>query len=177
VTDPREAPDEPAEGEAVVPGGVTRPWRGTLGDDETGDALVFLPGQADIQRTLRLLQERGIWRQPAELDVDMREAGHEAVEAYRSDTLSSLLTWSLLALVLALVLAVYIWLVIRPDPELILTGWVATLVVAFYLGSRVARELFYGYDRVRNRRAMEATPPPPGQPRGGARDYASKAAA
>jgi hypothetical protein len=65
---------------------------------------------------------------------------------------------------LALVLAVYIWLVIRPDPELILTGWVATLVVAFYLGSRVARELFYGYDRVRNRRAMEATPPPPGLP-------------
>jgi hypothetical protein len=34
--------------------------------------------------------------------------------------------------------------------------------VAFYLGSRVAREIFFGWERVSNRRASEATPPEKG---------------
>lgn len=63
---------------------------------------------------------------------------------------------------LTVFLAAYIWLGIRPDMSLIPEFWVATLVVALYLGSRVARELFYGYDRLRNRRAVEARPPDPG---------------
>lgn len=60
---------------------------------------------------------------------------------------------------LAVILALYIWLVIQPDLSLIPTGWAATLLVAFYLGSRVARELFLGWERLANRRAVEARPP------------------
>jgi hypothetical protein len=62
---------------------------------------------------------------------------------------------------LSLVLAAYIWFGIQPDLSLIPEFWIATLVVALYLGSRVAREFFYGYDRFRNRRAAEARPPAP----------------
>lgn len=60
---------------------------------------------------------------------------------------------------LAAGLGLYIWLVIQPDLSLIPTAWIATLAVALYLGGRVARELFYGYERLANRRAMEAVPP------------------
>lgn len=72
---------------------------------------------------------------------------------------------------LALVLGLYIGLVIRPDLSLIPAAWVATLVVAFYLGSRVAREFFFGVERIRNRPAVEASPPGPefpASPDGGA---------
>ncbi len=65
---------------------------------------------------------------------------------------------------LAGALALYIWLVIQPDLTLIPSAWAATLAVAFYLGARVAREFFYGLDRVANRRAAEATPPGPESP-------------
>jgi hypothetical protein len=61
--------------------------------------------------------------------------------------------------VLALGLALYIWFGIRPDLSLIPAGWALTLVVAFYLGSRVARELAYGIMRWQNRPAAEARPP------------------
>jgi hypothetical protein len=64
---------------------------------------------------------------------------------------------------LAGVLALYIWLAIQPDLSLIPTGWLATLAVAFYLGGRIARELYLGVMRVRNRRAVEAAPPSSGQ--------------
>jgi hypothetical protein len=60
---------------------------------------------------------------------------------------------------LTLVLALYIWFGIQPDLGLIPQFWAASLLVALYLGSRVAREMFYGYDRVRNQRALEARPP------------------
>lgn len=60
---------------------------------------------------------------------------------------------------LAVILALYIWFVIQPDLSLIPTGWAATLGVALYLGGRVARELFYGAERLLNRRAVEAVPP------------------
>jgi hypothetical protein len=63
---------------------------------------------------------------------------------------------------LAVVLGLYIWLVIQPDPTLIPSFWVATLVVALYLGARVAREFFFGYERLANRRAVEAVPPASG---------------
>ena len=61
--------------------------------------------------------------------------------------------------VIALLLALYIWLVIQPDLSLIPALWGATLAVAFYLGGRVAREIAYGVMRLRNRRAVEARPP------------------
>lgn len=64
-----------------------------------------------------------------------------------------------------LLLGLYIWFAIQPDLTLIPGGWAATLGVCLYLSSRIARELFYGYDRLRNRRALEASPPAPGPPR------------
>ena len=65
---------------------------------------------------------------------------------------------------LVLFLMGYIGLVIRPDLTLIPEAWAATLAVAFYLGSRVARELFYGMERIRNRPATDASPPDSGNP-------------
>ena len=65
-------------------------------------------------------------------------------------------------------LAVYIWLVIEPS-SLILGGWIATVVAALWLVSRIAREILFGIMRYRNRRAGEATPPtgPPESESGG----------
>jgi hypothetical protein len=60
---------------------------------------------------------------------------------------------------LAFLLALYVWFWIQPDLSLIPTGWLLMLVVAFYLGSRVARELAYGVMRWQNRPAVEAQPP------------------
>jgi hypothetical protein len=56
-------------------------------------------------------------------------------------------------------LAIYIWFVIQPDLSLIPAAWLATLLIAFYLGARVARELLFGFERTRNRPAAEAVPP------------------
>lgn len=58
---------------------------------------------------------------------------------------------------LVLLLGLYIAFVIRPDLSLIPAGWAATLVVAFYLGGRVARELAYGVMRWQNRAGVEST--------------------
>lgn len=63
--------------------------------------------------------------------------------------------------VLAAFLALYIWFGIQPDLSLIPEVWIALLAASLYLGGRAARELFYGYDRIRNQRALEAKPPPP----------------
>jgi len=65
-------------------------------------------------------------------------------------------------------LAVYIWLVIQPS-SLILGGWIATVVAALWLIARIAREVLYGVERYRNRRAVEATPPT-GAPEGEAEE-------
>jgi len=63
----------------------------------------------------------------------------------------------------AAALAAWIWIVIRPS-DLVLGGWLATVVAAAWIGARVAREMFFGVERFRNRRAAEAVPPgaPPG---------------
>ena len=61
--------------------------------------------------------------------------------------------------VLALVLTLYVGLWIQPDFSLIPTAWVLMLAAAFYLGARVARESLFGWDRIRNRGAVEASPP------------------
>ena len=54
--------------------------------------------------------------------------------------------------------ALYIWTVIRPT-DLVIGGWMATLVAAVWIGSKVARELVYGAMRWRNAHAIEAMPP------------------
>jgi hypothetical protein len=54
--------------------------------------------------------------------------------------------------------AIYVWTVIRPS-DLVIGGWIATVVAAVWIGSKVARELFYGIMRFRNVHALEATPP------------------
>lgn len=56
-------------------------------------------------------------------------------------------------------LGIWVAFVIRPDLSLIPAGWALMLVVAFYLGSRVAREFAYGIMRWQNHPAVEARPP------------------
>lgn len=62
--------------------------------------------------------------------------------------------------VVALVLALWIWLVIQPS-DLVLGGWIATVVAALWISGRVAREIAYGAMRFNNRKAAEAVPPGP----------------
>lgn len=56
------------------------------------------------------------------------------------------------------VVALYVFLVIRPS-DLVIGGWVATVVAAVWIGQKVAREIVYGGMRFRNARAVEAVPP------------------
>ena len=65
----------------------------------------------------------------------------------------------IVGVVFALGLALYVGVWIRPDSSLIPTAWIAVLAVAFLLGTRVAREFIFGWARLRNRRAVEATSP------------------
>jgi hypothetical protein len=62
---------------------------------------------------------------------------------------------------LAVGLALWIWLYIQPS-DLVIGGWIATVVAALWIGSRVAREVAYGVLRFTNRKAAEAVPPGPG---------------
>lgn len=59
---------------------------------------------------------------------------------------------------LAVGLALWIWLVVQPS-NIIIGGWVATVVAALWIGSRVGREVAYGVIRFQNRKAVEAVPP------------------
>jgi len=54
--------------------------------------------------------------------------------------------------------ALYVWTTIRPS-DLVMGGWIATLVAAVWIGSKIARELVYGFMRFRNAHAVEARPP------------------
>lgn len=64
----------------------------------------------------------------------------------------------LIGLIFAACIAAYIWLVIHGSRALI-GGWVAAVVAALWLGSKVGREIVYGAMRFRNTRAVEAVPP------------------
>ncbi|MFC1575847.1 hypothetical protein ACFL5A_04315 [Gemmatimonadota bacterium] len=55
-------------------------------------------------------------------------------------------------------LALWIWIYIQPS-DLVLGGWIATVVAALWIGGRVAREIAYGIMRFQNRHAAEAVPP------------------
>ena len=61
---------------------------------------------------------------------------------------------------LATCLALWIWLYIKPS-NLVIGGWIATVVAALWAGSRVAREIAYGVIRFTNQKAAEAVPPGP----------------
>ena len=63
--------------------------------------------------------------------------------------------------VLALILALWIWFYIQPS-DLVIGGWIATVVAAVWVGARVGREIAYGVMRYNNRKAAEAVPPGPG---------------
>lgn len=54
--------------------------------------------------------------------------------------------------------ALYVWTVIRPT-NLVIGGWIGTVIAAVWIGSKVARELIYGAMRFRNAHAVEASPP------------------
>lgn len=64
----------------------------------------------------------------------------------------------LLGMAFAGCVAAYIWLVIRPT-DLVIGGWIGTVVAAAWVGSKVGREIVYGAMRFRNRRAVDAVPP------------------
>jgi len=60
--------------------------------------------------------------------------------------------------ILATVLAGWIWIVIKPS-DVIIGGWIGTVLAALYLGSRLGKETAYGVLRFGNRKAVEAVPP------------------
>lgn len=90
-------------------------------------------------------------------------------EACRRRARARAVRWGWMAGALAAAgLAVWIWLVVEPS-DLVVGGWIATVVAALWIGSKVAREIAYGMERLRNRRAVEAAPPvDPEAGRGGA---------
>ena len=61
-------------------------------------------------------------------------------------------------LVFGACVALYIWIFIRPT-DLVIGGWVGTVIAAIWIGAKVAREIAYGAMRFRNARAVEARPP------------------
>jgi hypothetical protein len=61
-------------------------------------------------------------------------------------------------------LSLWIWLVVQPS-DLVIGGWIGTVVAMTWLGAKAAREVLYGAMRFLNRRATDARPPgPPGAP-------------
>lgn len=66
----------------------------------------------------------------------------------------------LIGIVFAAGVAAYVWLVIRPT-DLVIGGWIATVVAAAWIGSKVGREIMYGVFRARTRRADEDAPRQP----------------
>ena len=61
-------------------------------------------------------------------------------------------------LVFGMGVAAYVWLVIHPT-DLVIGGWVRTVVAAIWIGQKIAREIVYGAMRGRNARAVDAVPP------------------
>ena len=64
----------------------------------------------------------------------------------------------------AALLGAYIWIGVEPSRAL-MGAWVGITLAAFYLVSRMTKEVLYGLERVRNSRAVEAVPSnnaPPG---------------
>ncbi|HET9947510.1 MAG TPA: hypothetical protein VFQ22_01165 [Longimicrobiales bacterium] len=67
--------------------------------------------------------------------------------------------WGWLAgLVFAGLVALYVWTQIRPT-DLVIGGWIATVVASAWIGSKIGREIIYGVMRYRNTHAVDARPP------------------
>ncbi len=61
-------------------------------------------------------------------------------------------------LAVGVALALWIWLYIQPS-DMVIGGWIGTVVAAVYLSARVARELLYTVARVRGGAADPGTAP------------------
>ncbi len=66
-------------------------------------------------------------------------------------------------LAVAVVLALWIWLYIQPS-DLVIGGWIGTVVGAYFVSARVVREVLYAVARMRGEAAdLEATPKEPAE--------------
>ncbi len=61
-------------------------------------------------------------------------------------------------LVVAVVLALWIWLYIQPS-DLVIGGWIGTVVGALYVTARVVREVLYSVARIRGEVLGEGAAP------------------
>ena len=61
-------------------------------------------------------------------------------------------------ILLGTLLALWIWIVPKPS-DLIIGGWIATVVAALFIGSRIGKEVAFGVIRFNNQKAAEAVPP------------------
>lgn len=61
-------------------------------------------------------------------------------------------------LVVATALALWIWLYIEPS-NLVIGGWIGTVLAAFYVAARVTREVLYTMARLGKRDLAEPVPP------------------
>ncbi|MDE0650069.1 MAG: hypothetical protein OXI12_06955, partial [Gammaproteobacteria bacterium] len=57
---------------------------------------------------------------------------------------------------LAVIVAGYIWGIIRPT-DVVIGGWIATVIAAYWIGGKLAREIFYGIERSNNKRYPGST--------------------
>ena len=64
----------------------------------------------------------------------------------------------LVGVLVAGVLSSWIWLFIQPS-NLVIGGWVGTVLAAFYVSARVAREVLYAVARMQSRPVAEPVPP------------------
>ena len=55
------------------------------------------------------------------------------------------------ATALAVIVAGYIWGIIRPT-DVVIGGWIATVIAAYWIGGKLAREVFYGIERSNRKR-------------------------
>jgi len=62
--------------------------------------------------------------------------------------------------VVASALSLWIWLSIEPS-NLVIGGWIGTVLAAFYVAARVAREVLYTLARLGKHDVVEAVPPGP----------------
>ncbi len=68
-----------------------------------------------------------------------------------------------IGLAVGVALALWIWLYIQPS-DLVIGGWIGTVVAAFYVSARVVREVLYAAARIRGEAAdLEATPKEPAE--------------
>jgi hypothetical protein len=63
----------------------------------------------------------------------------------------------MIGLATAVILTLWIWLFVQPS-DLVIGGWVGTVLAAFYVTARVAREVLLAAARMRSRPAEGEVP-------------------